>query len=356
VSVLIDSCGWIPFAVGWGKEALYIAACREGLWDWGFRVFKKEPGAPFVSLPFPYAKSLSADVCNLAATKGAVHMPADVAGNLAYLFSPDGGQSWLWQGLPEYRPKVFKPKIALLGRLRVLVWVEGAEGGLWADRLVAATSRDGQQWSRTVELRRVAPQEVVLEPEIVSGGRDFLLVFWSEGRFFQREMRKCYTVFDGTTWSAPVRFLPDSAVEISIPRGRIDAATNAIHLSYSALYPSGREVVCYGLARLVSTKVETEAGSPPGVSLLLGPAYPNPFNSAVTVSFELPPGVEGVLEAVDATGRRVAVLWKGCGKGVCEQARWEGESAEGEAVSSGLYLLRLTAGRAVATRKVVLLR
>ncbi|MDZ7414098.1 MAG: T9SS type A sorting domain-containing protein [candidate division KSB1 bacterium] len=353
---LLDSSQVIPLAAAWTSRALYVAA-REGRvgYNWGFRIFKKEEGGPFVSLPFRWAWYWD-DTGGMACEgKQTVHLPGQAGSSLGYLVSPDGGGTWLMQKVPEFRPRVYKPKVAVLGTLRVLVWLESSAQGLFADRLVAASSKDGEKWSPTVLLAASQPSEIILEPELVSGSRSFLVVFWQEGRFFQGQMRCCYSVFDGHSWSGPFLFAPDSAVDISTPRGRIDPVSDVVHLSYSAVYPSGREVVWYATARVSSTGVEPERPWAAPRGLALRSAYPNPFNTSVTIPLCVPADAEGVLEVVDALGRTVAVVWQGRGSSEWREARWDGR-AEGLPAPSGLYLLRLRTDVSVVSQKVALVR
>lgn len=357
VCTLLDSADWFPLAVCWTSQALYVAASEGRVgYNWGFRIFKKEEGGPFVSLPFRWAWYWD-DTGGMACEgKQTVHLPGQAGSSLGYLVSPDGGGTWLMQKVPEFRPRVYKPKVAVLGTLRVLVWLESSAQGLFADRLVAASSKDGEKWSPTVLLAASQPSEIILEPELVSGSRSFLVVFWQEGRFFQGQMKCCYSVFDGHSWSGPFLFAPDSAVDISTPRGRIDPVSDVVHLSYSAVYPSGREVVWYATARVSSTGVEPERPSAAPRGLALRSVYPNPFNTSVTIPLCVPADAEGVLEVVDALGRTVAVVWQGRGSGEWREARWDSRGAEGLPAPSGLYLLRLRTDVSVVSQKVALVR
>ncbi len=356
VYTLLDSSSSIPLAVAWSARTLYLVANENRLgYNWVFRVYRKEEGKPFVSLPFYWARYWL-DTGGLACDKEVVHLPGQVGKSLGYLVSPDGGQSWELQGVPEFRGGVYKPKVALLGKLRILVWLESSQAGLFADRLVAATSKDGQSWSSPTVLAAPPSSEIILEPELVIGSRSFLLVFWEEGGFFRGLMRCYYRVFDGQTWSGPFPFPADSAMNISTPRGRIEPLSGLVHLSYSALYPSGRDVVWYVTARLLRSGVEPAPLSVEPPPLALGLAYPNPCNGVVTVPVRVPMDAEGEVKVVDAVGRRVAVVWQGRGCGQWTEVRWDGRSAEGVAAPSGLYLVRLRTGASVVTQKVALLR
>ena len=79
--------------------------------------------------------------------------------------------------------------------------------------------------------------------------------------------------------------------------------------------------------------------------------FPNPFNPATTITFSLPH--ESFIKVVvfDLTGRQVRIL--------AAQHFSAGEHRvpfDGSALSSGIYFLRMEAGAAVRTQKIVLLR
>jgi len=79
--------------------------------------------------------------------------------------------------------------------------------------------------------------------------------------------------------------------------------------------------------------------------------HPNPFSGVATVSYETPEAARVTLELFDVLGRRVAVL--------VDEDRSPGtfETAlDGRALPSGVYLVRMTAGGTVRTRRVTLLR
>ena len=356
VSTLLDTSTITPLAVAWAGKTLYVVAS-----DWrpgrtGTKIFRKNEGEPFLSVPFPWERTLL-DTGGLTCEKdGTIHLPGEIGGNLCYLLSPDGGQTWNLKKLPQFHPPVNKPKNALVDKLRLLVWLESSSGGLFADRLVAASSRDGEAWSSPTVLAASSPQQVILEPELVTGKRSPLLVFWSQGDFFAPAMRCYYSVFDGQSWSGPFVFAPDSAVDISTPRGRIDPTSQLVHLSYSALYPSGRDVVWYATARLTTAPVELPEHQVAPRPLALGAPYPNPFNAVVSVPFQVPTGAACVLELCDISGRTVRVIWRGLGSGERQLAHWDGHTAAGGVAPSGVYLLRLVAEGTEATRKVVLVR
>ena len=88
----------------------------------------------------------------------------------------------------------------------------------------------------------------------------------------------------------------------------------------------------------------------------LHPNWPNPFNPATTVSFELPEGTLVQLAVYNASGQRVRTLREGYQEAGTCQVRWDGIDEAGRQVSSGVYLLRLEAGGLAQTRRMLLVR
>jgi hypothetical protein len=92
----------------------------------------------------------------------------------------------------------------------------------------------------------------------------------------------------------------------------------------------------------------------PVLAAHLEPVWPNPFNPAVTISFDLPAGRQGHLQVLDMRGRVVAELFSGPGRGAGQTATWNGQTLQGRPAPSGVYLFRLQTGNEVLTRRAVL--
>ena len=95
----------------------------------------------------------------------------------------------------------------------------------------------------------------------------------------------------------------------------------------------------------------------PGVSqpTLAGNA-PNPFRGQTTVEFALPEQSRVTVAVYDMMGRKVATLVDGV-KGVgTHRVRWDGQSDGGQALSSGVYLLRMRADEQSETRRMTIVR
>jgi len=120
-----------------------------------------------------------------------------------------------------------------------------------------------------------------------------------------------------------------------------------------------RDVVTTGPQAGVVTVLLNPAGTvgvqPPGTAAhVLGlEIHPNPARTSATFRYRTDPDVAVTLEIFDLTGRRVAQL--GPFDGGEHQIGWRGQRSDGTAAESGIYLVRLSAGRATLSRRMVLL-
>ncbi len=73
-------------------------------------------------------------------------------------------------------------------------------------------------------------------------------------------------------------------------------------------------------------------------------AYPNPFNSSATITFDLPHASHVTLLVYDALGRKVTTLVEGRKSVGRYTVQWDGTNNAGQPVASGVYLYRLIAG------------
>jgi len=81
--------------------------------------------------------------------------------------------------------------------------------------------------------------------------------------------------------------------------------------------------------------------------------YPNPFNPLTKINFDLPRTERVLIRIFDVLGREVITLFEGMKTRGSHSLTWNGRDAAGKIVSSGVYLLRLEAGKEVAVRKMM---
>jgi len=83
---------------------------------------------------------------------------------------------------------------------------------------------------------------------------------------------------------------------------------------------------------------------------------PNPFSTGTTVLFELDEASDVRVELFDAAGRLVRDLQTGMLNAGSQTLTWDGRSAAGHQVPSGVYWVRVAAGQRLGVEKVLILR
>jgi hypothetical protein len=116
-----------------------------------------------------------------------------------------------------------------------------------------------------------------------------------------------------------------------------------------------------GLARGTGTGIPDDLGpaaalpgssaSRAGLDLAV---YPNPFSSETNLSLYLPEAKAVAIEVFNIQGQRVRRLLSENLDAGEHLVKWDGAGESGQALSVGLYLLRVTAGEEVVVRKVSL--
>ena len=123
---------------------------------------------------------------------------------------------------------------------------------------------------------------------------------------------------------------------------QIQRATNALaNLWYTAYVNAGL---------LNQTTVRKDPLQSPS-AFHLQQNFPNPFNPATTIEFDLPLSVHTTLEIYSVDGKLVATLVNSPLGAGSYSAEWDAHHAP-----SGLYFYRLTAGNYLATKKLVIVK
>jgi flagellar hook assembly protein FlgD len=86
----------------------------------------------------------------------------------------------------------------------------------------------------------------------------------------------------------------------------------------------------------------------------LTPAYPNPFNPSATIEYGLPEPGAVRLSVHNVRGQEVRLLVDGAVEGGFQRVIWNGRDNRGSVVGSGIYFVRLIAGRQILTRVLTL--
>jgi hypothetical protein len=84
--------------------------------------------------------------------------------------------------------------------------------------------------------------------------------------------------------------------------------------------------------------------------------YPNPFNPATTIRYQLPQAAPVRLEIFDVLGQKVRTLVAEAQPAGYHRATWDSRNEAGDPVAAGVYLYRLQAGDFRQVRKLLLLK
>jgi hypothetical protein len=98
----------------------------------------------------------------------------------------------------------------------------------------------------------------------------------------------------------------------------------------------------------------TAAGRAPAAALSLR-AQPNPFNPSTTIFIDAARRAPARVTIYDVAGRRVRALWEGT-VDVSRALAWDGRDDHGDAVSSGIYFVRVVMPSATRTLKLTLVK
>jgi hypothetical protein len=147
------------------------------------------------------------------------------------------------------------------------------------------------------------------------------------------------------------------------------SSSPAVNAGDSSALPAGTTTDLAGNTRIYGAQVDMgayEVQSPAtGIGddvtslaqgVLLRSAYPNPFNPAVTIAFELAQRKQVQMSIFDAGGRLVQNLVDGVFDPGTHKVTWNGRDKSHTAVSSGMYFVRIESDGRVETKKIVLLK
>lgn len=94
----------------------------------------------------------------------------------------------------------------------------------------------------------------------------------------------------------------------------------------------------------------------PALPMTLRQNYPNPFNPATVIDYYVPVSGPVRLEVYDVAGRSIIRLVDEYGEAGSHSVEWNGCDNRGVETVSGAYFYRLTAGKEILSRKMVLLK
>ncbi|MFC2170720.1 T9SS type A sorting domain-containing protein [Calditrichota bacterium] len=84
--------------------------------------------------------------------------------------------------------------------------------------------------------------------------------------------------------------------------------------------------------------------------------YPNPFNPVVTIPYALPNSSDVKITIYNLLGQRVTTLIDKKVQAGYHNVLWDSRSRTGVPVASGIYFVKMEAGKFNKTKKIVLLK
>lgn len=146
----------------------------------------------------------------------------------------------------------------------------------------------------------------------------------------------------------------------AIPGGGGAMTTGPYTLSGAAGQPEAT-VLSGGVYRITGGYWSPETGGAPTASpdavppgaFAFAPPSPNPFAVSTVLRFDLPAAVRVTAEVFDLGGERVRTLIDEVRPAGIHRVAWNGQDTNGRTVRSGVYFVRVRAGSAAATHRIV---
>jgi hypothetical protein len=189
---------------------------------------------------------------------------------------------------------------------------------------------------------------------------DVTTIIHNTGLVFPDVYDVVVTDFNGWELIPPAMPLGLNTDEDSLYLTKVVIPPTAMLGDADTLYYNIQSTSCPGLVVrdtvLLTVEINTAAEpATPNHQVIEHHAYPNPFNPTVTIAFTVPDGGGLVrIEVFDVNGHRVRTVFQGPMKSGERSKVWGGKDHRGEAVTSGVYLYRITIGNQTVSGKLVL--
>ena len=121
-------------------------------------------------------------------------------------------------------------------------------------------------------------------------------------------------------------------------------------------YISGHAAAIKTLVPEISLDADDETGSTLPHEFSLYQNFPNPFNPATTIRFDVPTASNVVIEIFNVLGQMIATSYDGFVGAGSHEVAWNGANEAGQSVSSGVYFARMRADNFAQTIKMSLLK
>ena len=109
-------------------------------------------------------------------------------------------------------------------------------------------------------------------------------------------------------------------------------------------------------AAVKNVVVRIVEGSAQPKEFALSQNYPNPFNPTTRLTVEMPKTAILDVSVFDVLGRKINTLLQGEQSAGYHTVEWNGTDAQGLAVPTGMYFVRMTSEEFNTVRKIMLLK
>ena len=205
----------------------------------------------------------------------------------------------------------------------------------------------GKTWS-DVKATELPNSDTGIDAVGLSDGR--VLLVYNHTKNGRSPLNVALSSDGGNTWKMVLTLEDHSGDEYSYP-AVIQTKDGLVHTTYTwkrerikhvVIDPSKISVICP-----VSQIPQT---------LTLSQNYPNPFNSTTTISYQINKKEKVNIEIYNISGEHIITLvnnWQEPGK---YKVVWNGKRENGEAISSGIYFIKLKAGNSIKNKKMILIK
>jgi hypothetical protein len=202
----------------------------------------------------------------------------------------------------------------------------------------------------------VAQDEVALESVCFDFLKTEFIAGNPYGAYPQYEGTDDYLVqaADSSYWPDDVQYDPEKDGIIISSQGVHEHWNDAINKQYSRNLGTDDGIDLL-LINNNTTGVKAESDSKLR-SFMLHANYPNPFNGATTISYELREAGLVQLEVHNSLGQKIKTLVSESQAGGWHRVVWNGSDSRGMDSPSGVYYVRLQAGAFSETAKVLLMK
>ena len=142
-------------------------------------------------------------------------------------------------------------------------------------------------------------------------------------------------------------------MDFSVGLESYDRSVSQLVATDEYLYKTGSTINSH---QIPLPQLHTDLDNPLPVEFTLYHNYPNPFNPATTLSYELPEATFVTITIYDMKGRIINDLVRNQQNAGYWSMQWNATNNAGQPVSAGVYLYKIQAGEFSRTRKMILLK